>query len=142
MRTVRGPDGRTYLLIKQSSDSSRVRDPETGDEQYFPNDELDAISGESPLETAAHGIDAPVRTILTAVPNERALGLLVELVDRGEVPILDLLDSYDLCESDLHGLLVEFKLAGLIEEVELYGERGYAATAVAKEGIERLRAGE
>ncbi|WP_410765321.1 hypothetical protein [Haloferax sp. DFSO60] len=142
MRTVRGPDGRTYLLVKQSSDSSRVRDPETGDEQYLPNDELEGVSGESPLETAARGIDSSIRTILTAVPNERALGLLVEFVDRGEVPILDLLDSYDLCESDLHGLLVEFKIAGLIEETEVYGERGYAATTVAKDGIERLRASE
>jgi hypothetical protein len=139
MRSVRGPDGRTYLLVKRSSDASRVRDPKTGAEQYLPNDELEDVGGEPPLETAARAVSEPVRRVLVACPTERALGLLVELVDRGPLPVVDLLDAYDLCESDLHGLLTEFRIAGLIEETTIYGERGYEATGVAQDGIERLR---
>lgn len=140
MRTVRGPDGRTYLLVKRSSESSRVRDPKTGEERYVSNDELEAVGGESPLETAARAVPESVRTILVATPTERALGLLVDLVDRGPLPVVELLDSYDLCESDLHGLLTEFRIAGLVEETTVYGERGYEATATARDGVERLRA--
>ncbi|AFK18545.1 hypothetical protein E6P09_07145 [Haloferax mediterranei ATCC 33500] len=142
MRTVRGPDGRRYLLVKRSSDASRVRDPKTGDERHFPNDELETVSGESPLETAARAVPEPVRRILVAVPTERSLGLLVDLADRGPLPVVELLGAYDLCESDLHGLLTEFKIAGLVEETTVYGERGYEVTDTAKEGIERLRANE
>jgi hypothetical protein len=140
MRTVRGPDGRPYLLVKRSSDASRVRDPKTGDEQYLPNDELEAVEGESPLETAARAVPESVRRLLVATPTERGLGLLVDIVDRGPLPVVDLLDSYDLCESDLHGLLTEFTIAGLVTETEVYGERGYEATDVARDGVERLRA--
>ncbi|WP_416839041.1 hypothetical protein [Haloferax sp. DFSO52] len=139
MRTVRGPDGRTYLLVKRSSDSSRVRDPKTGTERYLPNAELEDVGGESPLETAARAVPESVRRILVATPTERGLGLLVDLVDRGPLPVVDIMGAYDLCESDLHGLLTEFKIAGLVEETTIYGERGYEATTVAKEGIERLR---
>ncbi|SDM13989.1 hypothetical protein SAMN04487949_1005 [Halogranum gelatinilyticum] len=139
MRTVRDDTGKRYLLVKQSSDSSRVRDPDTGEERYLDNAELAVVDGESPLETVAGGIPASVRRVMTAVPNDRALGLLIDLVDRGPVPVVDLLGSYDLCESDLHGLLTEFRAAGLVEEVRVYGERGYGATDLAKEGVGELR---
>lgn len=139
MRTVRDDAGKRYLLVKQSSDSSRVRDPDTGEERYLDNTALEVVDGESPLETVAGGIPASVRRVMTAVPNDRALGLLVDLVDRGPVPVVDLLGSYDLCESDLHGLLTEFRAAGLVEEVRVYGERGYEATDLAKEGVGELR---
>lgn len=139
MRTVRDDTGKRYLLVKQSSDSSRVRDPETGEERYLDNAALEVVDGESPLETVAAGVPASVRRIMTAVPNDRALGLLVDLVDRGPVPVVDLLGSYDLCESDLHGLLTEFRAAGLVEEVRVYGERGYDATELATEGVDELR---
>ncbi|ELZ84125.1 hypothetical protein KU306_08850 [Haloferax larsenii] len=139
MRTVRGPDGRTYLLVKRSSDASRVRDPKTGEERHFPNAELEDVGGESPLETAARAVPESARRVLVAVPTEQALGLLVELVERGPLSVVELMDAYDLCESDLHGLLTEFKIAGLIEETRVYGERGYEATAVAHEGVSHLR---
>jgi hypothetical protein len=139
MRTVRDAAGNRLLLVKQSNDASRVRDPETGEERYVDNDELSLVDGESPLVTAAAGVPASVRRLLTAVPNERALGLLVELVDRGPVAIVDLLDSYDLCESDLHGLLTEFRAAGLVEEATVFGERGYDATDLARDGVGALR---
>jgi hypothetical protein len=140
MRTVRGPDGQRYLLVKESSDASRVRDPETGEERHFPNDELDAEGGDPPLETAASGVPEAVRRTMTAVPNERALGLLIELAERGPLPVETLLDSYDLCESDLHGLLAEFRAAGLVEEAEAFGRRGYDATDLAREAVDALRA--
>jgi hypothetical protein len=139
MRTVRDQLGKRYLLVKQSAESSRVRDPVTGEERYVENGSLEVLSGESPLVTAAGGVAPPVRRVLTAVPNERALGLLVELVDRGPLSVAELLDAYDLCESDLFGLVTEFRVAGLAEEADVHGERGYRATAVAVEGIERLR---
>jgi DNA-binding IclR family transcriptional regulator len=76
---------------------------------------------------------------VTAAHSERALGLLVELADRGPVGIRDLLDAYDLCESDLHGLLAEFRAAGLVEERDVAGERGYDATETTREAVAALR---
>lgn len=140
MRTVRDDTGRRYLLVKQSGDSSLVRDPETGDEAYVANDRLSAVEGASPLATAATAVPESVRRLLTAVPNDRALGLVVELTDGGPTPVVDLLATYDLCESDLHGLLSEFRAAGLVREAEVHGARGYDATDVARDAVERLRA--
>ena len=139
MRTVRDQSGKRYILVKQSSDASRVRDPATGEERYLDNDDVEILEGESSLKTAARGVPAPVRRVLTAVPNDRALGLLLELAARGPLPAVSLLDAYDLCESDLHGLLGEFRAAGLVEETTVHGERGYDATALAREGVARLR---
>lgn len=139
MRTVRDASGKRYLLVTASSESSRVRDPTTGEERYLDNDEVEVVDGESPLSAAAAAVSEPVRRTLTAVPNERALGLLVELVDRGPLPVVTLLDAYDLCESDLHGLLAEFRAAGLVAEARVHGERGYDATPLACEAVDRLR---
>ncbi len=139
MRTVRDTDGNRYLLVKESSESSHVRDPATGDERYLPNDDLEPDDGESPLTVAATGIPASVRRVMTAVPNDRALGLLIELADRGPISAVELLDAYDLCESDLHGLLAEFRAAGLVEEATAYGERGYDATDLAADAVAHLR---
>jgi hypothetical protein len=139
MRTVRDETGTRYLLVKRSGESSLVRDPETGAERYLPNDELAAVDGVSPLDVAAAGVPGPVRRVVTAAHSERALGLLVELADRGPVGIRDLLDAYDLCESDLHGLLAEFRAAGLVEERDVAGERGYDATETTREAVAALR---
>jgi len=139
MRTVRDESGDRYLLLKQSGESSRVRDPATGDERYFDNDALTIVDGESPLSTAARGVPEEVRRVAVAVHDDQSLGLLAELVDRGPVGIRELLDAYDLCESDLHGLLAEFRAAGLIEEARVAGERGYDATATATAALDVLR---
>ena len=140
MRTVRDDEGRRYLLVKRSSESSLVRDPDTGEERYVPNADL-TVGEASPLSTAAEAVPGPVRRVLTATPNVRALGLLVELVDRGPTGVRTLLDAYDLCESDLHGLLAEFRAAGLIDEARVAGERGYEATETTRDAVARLRAG-
>lgn len=139
MRTVRDAEGQRYLLIKRSGDSSRVRDPTTGEERYVPNADLEPATGESALETAASAVPAEIRRVLTAVHDDRSLGLLVDLVDRGPTSVLELLDAADLCESDLHGLLVEFRAAGLIREAEIGGRRGYEATDTAETAVAALR---
>ena len=137
MRTV-DHDGDRYLLVKQSGESSLVRDPETGEERYLPNDELVA-TGDSPLAVAARAVPEAARTVLTAVHSERALGALLELDERGPLSVREILGSYDLCESDVHGTFAELRAAGLVEEVDVAGERGYAATELAREGLEALR---
>lgn len=140
MRTVRDEDGTRLLLVKQSEESSRVRDPETGAERYVENDRLTDHQEEPPLSTAAQGIPKSVRTVVKAAHDERHLGLLVELVDDGPLSVVELLDAYELCESDLHGLLGEFRAAGLVEEAEVAGRRGYAATDETKRAVDLLRA--
>jgi len=139
MRTVRDESGDRYLLVKRSAESSLVRDPATGEERYVDNDAIAAVDDASPLETAAAGVPAAVRRVLAATHDDRSLGLLTEIADRGPVAVRDLLDAYDLCESDLHGLLAEFRAAGLIEEAYVGGERGYAATDSAAEALAALR---
>ena len=138
MRTVRDESGDLLLLLAESSDACKVRDPETGEEGYRDRDALEAVSGESPLATAARAVPKPARTVLTATPDERALGLLVDLSERGPHSVRHLLSATDLCESDLLGLLTEFRAAGLVEETEAMGERGYATTETADEGLALL----
>jgi len=135
MRTVRDESGNRYLLLKQSGDASRVRDPVTGEERHLPNDSLEVVEGESPLETASRVVSPAVRTVVTAAHDDRALGLLLEIDERGPVDVRVLLDAYDLCESDLHGLLGEFRAAGLVREAEVAGCRGYETTDTASEGL-------
>jgi hypothetical protein len=139
MRTVRDGDGNRYLLLKESGESSLVRDPASGERRHLPNDDLEPIDGESPLVTAVAGVPEPLRRVLTAVPDERALGLLLELDRRGPVGVRLLLNAYDLCESDLHGLLAEFRAAGLVEERTVEGRRGYDTTAKASDALAHLR---
>ncbi|EMA62974.1 DUF7346 family protein [Halorubrum kocurii] len=141
MQTVRDAAGETYLLVKRSAESSRVRDPATGEERYVDNAELRVVDGESPLATAASGVPSPVRRTLGAVRDDRSLGLLAVVVDEGPIAAIDLLDAADMCESDLHGTLTEFRAAGLIDEAEVAGRRGYEATPVATDALELLRGG-
>lgn len=137
MRTAER-DGKRYFIVKSSGDSSLVRDPETGKEQYLPNDELTVV-GDSPLSVAASTIPEPQRRVLTAVHSEDVLGLLVELDTEGPMSARAILGRYDLCESDLHGRITELRAAGLVREADVNGERGYATTELASEGLEKLR---
>ncbi len=140
MKTVRDDTGKHYLLLKHSTSASLVRDPNTGNECYIQNDRLESVD-ESPLETAARTIDSPVRTLLTAVHDERTLGLLVELSERGPLGIRTILDAYDLCESDLHGRLSVLVASDLLTEVEIEvtGERGYQITEQCEQALDVLR---
>lgn len=139
MRTVSDESGKRYVLLKESGESSLVRDPETGDSSYVENDRLEPVDGESPLETAAAGVSDPVRRVVTAVHDDAGVGLLADLVDRGPVAVRDMLGAYDQCESDLHGRLAELRAAGLIDEAKIGGERGYDATRTAREAMATLR---
>lgn len=142
MRTVRDEDGQLFLVVKESGESTLVRDPETGVEEFRPNDSLAAVDDGSALAVAAGAVPPAVRRIMSATHDDRSLGLLVELVDRETVAVRDLLADYDLCESDLLGLLTEFRAAGLVEEARVAGERGYAATDLARQGVTALRENE
>ncbi|MFB6304889.1 MAG: hypothetical protein ABEH47_06970 [Haloferacaceae archaeon] len=139
MRTVRDGSGRRLLLVKESAESSLVRDPETGEERYVDAADLEPVDGASPLATAARGLPDPSRRLVTAARDDRALGLLVELDERGPLAVTELLSAYDLCESDLHGLLAEFRAAGLVAETEVDGRRGYELTAEAGATLDALR---
>ncbi|MWG36441.1 DUF7346 family protein [Halomarina oriensis] len=140
MRTVHDDDGQRYLLVKRSSESSLVRHPETGEERYVPNDRLTVDDSTDPLSLAAGAVSGPVRRVLSACRDDRALGLLLELDRRGPVPARALLE-YDLCESDVLGLVGEFRAAGLVVEAAAAGERGYDLTDDAREALAVLRAG-
>lgn len=142
MKTVRDDRGNRYLLLKRSESASLVRDPATGDECYIRNDRLEFVD-RSGLETAAATVDEPVRTLLGNVHDEETLGLLIELADRGPLGVRTLLDSYELCESDLHGRVTVLAAAGLLEETEVEtgvgDERGYRVTAECRRALETIR---
>ena len=138
MRTVEH-DGDSYLLLKRSTDESLVRDPETGETRYLPTDAL-TTTGDPPLALSARQVPEPTRRLLTAVRSERALGVLLELDERGPLSVRTVLAEYDLCESDFHGLFGEFRAAGLVAETEVDGERGYRLTDRGREGLATLRA--
>lgn len=139
MRTVRDDDGHHYLLLKQSSDSSLVRDPETGDERHVPNDDLEPADGDAPLDALATAVPEPARRVATACHDDWLLGLLVDLADRGPLAAREMLGAYDTCESDLLGGVTELRAAGLVEEATVNGERGYRLTETGSDGIAALR---
>ncbi|GAB3026360.1 DUF7346 family protein [Natronobiforma cellulositropha] len=139
MRLVTDADGTRYFVCKRSSDATLVRDPATGERRYLPNDDLEELDGESALEVAASGVDPAVRALLRAVHDDDGLGLLIELTDRGPLAARTLLERYDYCESDLHGRLLEYRLAGLLEEATVAGERGYRASDDLVDALSILR---
>ena len=138
-RTVTDSDGTRYLLLKQSVESSLVYDPETGEQFHRPNAELELTADASAAETILRAVPEEVVTLVTAVHDKRALALLLELERDGPMSVRTLLSAYDFCESDLHGLLAELTIAGLVEETDVAGERGYETTEVADEALDHLR---
>lgn len=138
-RVVRDENGDRYLLEKRSEESSRVRDPATGERLHLPNERLEPVADASPLAVAAGGLSEAGVALVTGVPNERALGLLVELDTRGPTGVRAILDSSTLCEGDLHGVLAALQAAGLLAEVTVAGERGYETTDTASAALDRLR---
>lgn len=139
-RTVRDGDGNRYLLLKRSGDASLVRNPETGERFHRPNEELEFVEDATTADTVLRAIPEAVVSLVTAVHDERALALLLELDAEGPMSVRTLLSAYDFCESDLHGLLGELTAAGLIEETTVVGERGYETTETASDALDSLRA--
>jgi hypothetical protein len=140
MRTVRDDDGNHYVLLKESSDSSLVRDPETGETTHLPTDDLEPASGESPLDALATAIPEDARRVVTACHDDWLLGLLVDLADRGPLTAREMLGAYDTCESDFVGGVNELRASGLVQETQIHGERGYELTDTGQSGIEFLSA--
>jgi hypothetical protein len=136
---VEDDSGTRYLLLKQSSESSLVRNLDTGEREHIPNDRLDGLDDTSTLDAILTPIPEAVRHLLSAVHDDRSLALLLELDSAGPMAVRQLLSAYDFCESDLHGLLAELQAAGLIEETTVAGERGYDATEQAATALARLR---
>lgn len=137
MRGVRADDGRHYVLLTAGDEESLVRDPTTGERRRVATASITPVDGASPLLEAASAADEGPAAQLAAVPDERALGLLVELDAAGPQSVRSLL-SYDLCESDLNGIVAELQAAGLLESTEIAGERGYALTGDAAAALEAL----
>lgn len=127
MRTVEDEAGRRYLLRKASSDAWLVRDLRTGREDHLPAETLTVVEGESPLDAAATAVPQSHREALD-LPGPRAVGLLATVHADEPVPVRDLLDLTDLCESDLHGLVGELVAAGHLRETSVAGERAYETT--------------
>lgn len=140
-RPVRDGDGNRYLLLKQSGESSLVRDPETGERIHLPNEEIEVLD-ESAVSTVLDAVPDDVATLVTAVHDRRALALLLELDAEGPLAVRTLLSEYDFCESDLHGLLGELQAARLIAETTVVGERGYETTAAGARALAHLRSRE
>lgn len=138
-RTVEDTDGNRYLLLKESTESSLVRDPETGERHHVPNEDLTTLEDASTVETVLAGVPEDAVTLVTAVHDERMLALLSELDADGPMSVRTLLAAYDFCESDLHGMLAELTAAGLIEETTVVGERGYETTETASAALDSLR---
>jgi hypothetical protein len=138
-QTVEDGDGTRYLLLKRSAESSLVRNAETGEHLHLPNGEIEAVEDAATVDTVLRTIPEELVSLVTAVHDERALALLVELDEEGPMSVRTLLSAYDFCESDLHGLVAELRAAGLVVEATVHGERGYETTETASEALESLR---
>jgi hypothetical protein len=133
-RIVRDDAGNRYLLLAASRETCLVRDLATGEERHVANDRL-RPAGEPPLVAAAARLSEDACRELAVTPGERGFGLLCELDRRGPLAVRTLLAEYDLCESDLHGLLGELRVSGAIEPRSIGGERGYALTEETRETL-------
>jgi hypothetical protein len=99
----------------------------------------DTTDDESVLQQKADEVPDPLRRLLVGVPNEQALGLLVDIDTAGPLAVRTMLSRYDCCESDLHGILAECRVAGLVTEVTVAGERGYETTEAASAALAAIR---
>lgn len=138
MRIVEDGSGRSYVVVKTADEASLVRDIASGEEEYLPNTEITEVDGVAPLESAALQVPEAVRRVVGAVHADWNLGLLLELYREEFLTVGAMASQYTVCESDLHGALAEFEAAGLIEEGEVGGERGYGLTKSGLEGVEAL----
>jgi predicted nucleotidyltransferase len=138
-RTVEDTEGNRYLLIKQSGESSLVRQPETGDRRHIPNEDLTVVEDASTVDTVLESLSEDVLTLVTAVHDDRMLAVLHEIDVEGPIAVRTLLSAYDFCESDLHGILGELTAGGLVRETRVAGERGYETTERASVALDTVR---
>lgn len=125
-------DGETYCVRQRSSDGEcRVRELPEGTVTTRPCSELTPVD---PGEFTGT-FDVPIGVSGSRERSGRALALLLELATGGAASARQLLDRFDVCESELHGTATELRAAGLIEPTTVHGERGYRATEAARETI-------
>lgn len=139
MKIVRDDDGTSYVLLKHAAETCLVRDPRTGTESSIETDRLEPVSSESPLETVASAVPSATRTVIESVHDDRTLGLLYWIHDEGPIGVRRLLSETTFCESDLSGRLAALTMAGLLEDRDVDGERGYRTTDRATEALTALR---
>jgi hypothetical protein len=125
--------------LQRSRESSLVRDATTGEHRHLPTESLTTVDGTSPLETAVANVPEPARRLVTAITDDRVLGLLVALEAADGLPARTVLDAEDYCESDLNGLIRELRAAGLVEPATVDGEAGYRLTGGASATIRALQ---
>ena len=131
---VRGPDGLASCVGRDES-RVRLRDPATGREWEVAAEACQSVDLE-PLAFVARVLDGGRGGVGT---DERTIGLLAELVDRGPTPARTVVRPYDACESDLQGMLAETRAAGLVAETRVAGLPGYEATDDGRALVERRR---
>jgi len=139
MRTVEDEAGQRYLLLKRTRSASLVRDLDSGERQHLPTEALTVVEDESPLASAAEGVPETARRLVTAIRDERTLGLLVALESAEELSARRLLEVEDYCETDLHGLMTELQSAGLVERTSEDGQEGYRLTEPAGAVVRALQ---
>jgi len=116
-------DGDAYYLLHRALGAEcRLRRLLTGETTTLPCESLAPARVEAAL--AAVGDDLEDQ----AVGSNKAAALLLELALGGPASARELLDRFDVCESDLHGAVSELRAAGLLEQTSVYGERGYRVT--------------
>jgi len=98
------------------------------------------MTGSSEPTAATQVLPETLTRLVAGVPNEQALGLVLDVDSHGPLAVRAMLSRYDLCESDLHGLLAECRVAGLLAETEVGGERAYETTETASDALDLLRA--
>jgi hypothetical protein len=138
VQVVEDVDGTRLVVLRRASDAWRVRDPATGDERDVDPAAVEAVEEASPLALVARRLDDDARRLVRAARDDRALGLLVYLDDAPRATRA-LLDETALCESELHGLLAEFRAGGLVAETRVDGRRGCELTAAGRAALDRLR---
>ncbi|ERG99288.1 MAG: hypothetical protein J07HQX50_00432 [Haloquadratum sp. J07HQX50] len=141
MRLVEDASGNQYELLKQSDESARVRDIDSGTEQYVQVSKLNPVSetGQSELEIVAETVPDDLRCLITGIHTVETLGLLIELVEAESLNGIAMRSLSTCCESELNGLMAELLAAGLAEETRECGERVYQPTAMAESAVEQLR---
>lgn len=129
MRVVRDEEESYYVLQDSDGETCRIRKITTGTLTTCPCAELSPIAPSDVL--AADGLAG-------AIGSSRALALLIEIDLAGPASARGLLDRFDVCESDLHGVTAELRAIGLIEPTTVHGERGYRTTQEIGDALERL----
>jgi len=138
-RIVRDTDSRQYYLLKRSEDASLVRPVDGGDCRYLPTTELTVVDETSRTSAVLDPLPSSVRTLVTAVHDERTLAVLQDLALSGPLAVETLMSRYEFCESTFHGMIAELRVAELVTETTVAGERAYNTTEQANRALTSLR---